>query len=441
MKIGRAAVLTALATVAGQAAGEPSGKQAVSGPVAVYWMSAATSSGIGAGASQGGPGGQEGQQEQRRRPGFGDIMAMEMHPHETSERIQNMGASSLSHTLILQLGSARRPQSGDPTAEHDPPAALGAGPALPLVTPVQQPAHEEAEPGPPAQYHPQGRMLIFWGCGEHAGPGQPLVIDFADMTKGGGQFAELARGLAISPMQPPSPARNATYGEWPNAEGRTTVGPDASLQGAHTIKGNYSPQIDFSLAADQDFLPPFKLTTNAKNPSGSATLAWRPVDGGQGYLATMYGAKGPGETVMWTSSQVQASAFALPDYLSDGEIARLVARQVLMAPSQTSCVVPQEAVQAAGMGSFRLVAYGGEYNISYPPRPPAPQPWNIAWQVKIRYRSSTGGVLGMDMSQMMGGGASQDPRAQEMERRQQQQQQEQDKRRRNPFNPFGGLIP
>ena len=32
--------------------------------------------------------------------------------------------------------------------------------------------------------------------------------------------------------------------------------------GAHTIKGNYSPQIDFNLAAEQDFLPfeePYRL--------------------------------------------------------------------------------------------------------------------------------------------------------------------------------------
>jgi len=424
-----------MAALAGQAVGQTSSGQHITGPVAVYWMSAETTSGMGAG----GPGGQ-GAGGPPHRPGFGEGMSMMMHGVDSRQVTQNMGANAVGHTLILQLGSSRKPQSGDPAAEHDPPRALGAGPALPLVTPVRQPTHEEAEPGPPPEYHPQGRILIFWGCGEHAGPGQPLVIDLANTAQGGGRFAALARGLAISPMQPPSPTRNATYGEWPNAQGRTIVPPEGSLQGAHTIKGNYSPEINFTLAANQDFLPPIQLVTNEKNPSGSATLGWRPVDGSQGYLASMFGAKGQGETVMWTSSAVQASAFALPDYLSDGEISRLVANHVLMAPAQTRCVVPQEAVQAAGMGSFRLVAYGGEYNISYPPRPPAPQPWNIAWTVKVRYRAATSGVLGMDLGRMMGGGGdSEDPRARQMEQQQRQQQQEQERRRRNPLNPFGGL--
>ena len=31
---------------------------------------------------------------------------------------------------------------------------------------------------------PKGRILIYWGCGEHAGPGQPTVIDFATMKPG-----------------------------------------------------------------------------------------------------------------------------------------------------------------------------------------------------------------------------------------------------------------
>jgi len=249
-------------------------------------------------------------------------------------------------------------------------------------------------------------MLIFWGCGEHAGPGQPLVIDFASAAAGGAQqFMALARGLNITPMQPPSPSRNRTYGEWPNEQTQTPVGPDSSLQGAHFVHGNYSPDIHFELTANQDFLPPFRLTANERTASGSGNLAWRPVDGAMAYYATMIGASGRDQVVMWTSSATEASAFSLPDYLSDGEINRLVAAHNLMPASQTQCTIPIEAVSAAGRsGFFNLAAYGGETNIAYPPRPPAPQPWNIAWTVKVRYRSSTAGIVGMDMSRMMGGG-------------------------------------
>ena len=31
---------------------------------------------------------------------------------------------------------------------------------------------------------PKGRMLIYWGCGEHVGAGQPTVIDFSKLAAG-----------------------------------------------------------------------------------------------------------------------------------------------------------------------------------------------------------------------------------------------------------------
>ena len=411
MKVLQGAAMAVLAAAASEAAGAPD-HQVVTGPVAVYWMSADTESGFGAGA--GGPGGPGAQQQPRKRPGLGDLMAMEMSGRATSEGYGASGpaggmpGSSVQHILTLHLGSSQRPQ-GDPTAEHDPPQNLGVGQSLPLVTPLQQPAHQEAEPGTlPPQYQPQGRILIYWGCGEHAAA-PPVVIDLADPTHGGAQFAALAHSLSISQPLPPSPARNATYGEWPNAQSRTTVPADASLQGDHTVRGDYTPDISFTLAANQDFLPPIQITTNEKTPSGAVALAWRPVDGAQGFIASAFGSQGQGQTVMWTSADVETLGFGLPDYLSDGEIARLVKAQVLMPASQTSCVVPQEVTHALGTGAFRLIAYGGEANLSSPPRPPSPKPWHIDWEVKVRYRASTGGILGMDLARMMGGQGGQPP--------------------------------
>jgi hypothetical protein len=385
----------ASATAAGQALSASPPHQVVTGPVAVYWMSASTTSGFGMGGGGGGGG----------RPDSRAMMAMALG--------RGPDTNSANHSLILQLGSSRTPQGGPPAAEHDPPEGLGAGPVLPLATPHPQaaPAYQEQEAGPPPQYRqPHGRMLIFWGCGEHAGPGQPYVIDFANAAAGGGgtQFMALTRGLNVAPMQPPSPTRNTTYGEWPNQESRTQLGPNASLRGAHVVKGDYSPEMHFALDANQDFLPPFQLTANEKMASGANNLAWRPIDGAKGYYATMIGGQGRGqdeaEVVMWTSSAAQASAFGLPDYLSNHEIERLTAQHVLMPAEQTQCAIPAEAVAAVGRGGFfNLIGYGGESNLSWPPRPPAPQPWNIAWEVKLRYRAQTSGIVGMDMARMMGG--------------------------------------
>lgn len=403
---------TTAAVVALAAAGAASSApehQVVTGPVAEYWMSASTSTGLGAMMGGG-------------RPSMAQMM-------------NGMNPNAVSKSLILQLGSARHPD-GDPTAEHDPPSGLGAGPVLPLVSPppAQPPAHAEAAPSPPPQFQqPHGRMLIFWGCGEHAGPNQPYVIDFASLgsVQSAQQFAGLMRGMAINQMQPPSPSRNATYGEWPNARSETSVPSYGSLTGPHLVKGDYTPDINFSLSPDQDFLPPFAMTANRKNPSGSATLGWQPMAGARGFFAGMFGAQagqGDNQVVMWTSSEVQAMAFGMPQYLSDGEIDRLVAARQLMPASQTECTIPIEAMQAAGRtGFFTLTAYGGEANFAYPERPPAPKPWRIEWTVKVRYRSSTGGLVGMNL----GGGHGQPG----------QPQKQQQQPRPGLGSLLGGFIP
>ncbi|HRD26689.1 MAG TPA: hypothetical protein PLO65_00155, partial [Caulobacter sp.] len=283
----------------------------------------------------------------------------------------------------------------------------GAGPSLPLLTPrqVTAPATRE-EPGMPQSYEkPRGRMLIYWGCGERARPGQPVVIDFAKVADGQvpPAFTQMMQGLQVSAMQPPSPTRSRTYGEWPNDRARTQVPPDGSLTGTHTIRGNYSPQIQFSMTPDQDFLPPVQMTTNSPAATGGVQLGWRPVDGAVGYMATTMG--GDGETVVvWSSSEVSGLLFALPDYLKPSDVTRLLASKALMAPSQTSCAVPKEVVAAAPQSMYQFVAYGDEANFSYPERPADPrQAWNIAWTVKVRYRSATGGMLGMEMPGAYGG--------------------------------------
>jgi hypothetical protein len=100
---------------------------------------------------------------------------------------------------------------------------------------------------------------------------------------------------------------------------------------------------------------------------------------------------------LWSSSEVQSLLFALPDYLRPTDVSRLLANKALMAPTQTSCTVPREVIEAAPQSMYQFVAYGGESDFSYPPRPADPKvAWNIEWTVKVRYRSATGGMLGME---------------------------------------------
>lgn len=386
-------------------------QQVVTGPVAVYWMSAATQSGMGIPGMGGGAGG-------GGRPSMTDIMKM------------MKGGGGAQHNLTLQLGSNQKP-SGPPSAEHLPPQTLGAGPSLPLVSPEPVPPStrpEPEEPSIPREYQkPKGRMLIFWGCGEHAKPGQPVVLDFAEMASGKvpANMALLGKGFGFRPMTPPSTRRFPSYGDWPNKDSRTTVPGTGSLVGAHTIHGDYSPEIKFTLGADQDFLGPLNLTTNSKTPAGAVQLSWDAVSGARAYAATVVGAGGGAggrgrggggggddlTVVLWSSSETEGAAFALPDYILPGDLNRGVETHALMGPQTTSCQVPKEVIDAAPQGLLQMAAYGQEADFVFPARPTDPKvAWNQQWQVKVRYRSATGGLLGMTMPGMGGGGRGGPPR-------------------------------
>jgi hypothetical protein len=380
---GRFALLAGIACVAHfvvAAAPKPAARieQKVSGPVANYWMSASTSTGTGFGAM--GMGSANG----GKRPSMGDMM-----------RMMRGGGSELQHNLTLQLGSTQA-AAGDPRADHMP----GTYQVLPLVTPREAAApvpEETVEEQPTMPQRPRGRMLISWGCGEHAGPGQPLVIDFSKI--GPGQPLPHFPYIAVHHQNPPSAGRYRTYGEWPN--GRTREQAPPLLAGNHSVHGNYSPDIRFTLPENRDYMPPLTIDASAKSPAGATMLAWQPVAGATGYFAAMFGASagngGDPTIVMWSSSARQTFAGGgLLDYLAPAEVRRLIGEKAVMPPDQTRCAIPAEATSSAPMGMLSMIAYGEEANFVDPSRPAdARVPWNIRWTAKVRYKSTAGLMLGM----------------------------------------------
>lgn len=380
--------LTAAAiTGAVHAATKPAVKQVVTGPVAVYWMNTSTSSGMTLGGMGGGG-----------KPSLSSIMGA------------MGGGSNVSHSLTMELGSSQA-ASGEPSADHLPPAGLNVGNDLPLYwketvvkeTPTQptEETHEDYQP-------PKGKILIFWGCGEHAPKNQPVVIDLAKITDPAERMKMMkqmmpATGMTLDSVHPPQPHDWKSYGEWPNKKSSKGLGGDSSLVGAHTVKGNYSPQIDFTLSQSQDFLPPIQVTGNAKGPSGAVPLTWQPMARSKGFMATAIGGA-QDVVVMWTSSAVQTAMMGFaPQYLTANDIDRLQAQKILLPGDATGCTVPAEVTGAAQGLIYGITAYGGDTNMAYPPRPEDPaKPWNIQWETKVRYRSSTGGILGQSMG-MMGG--------------------------------------
>ena len=394
---------TAAIFVAGaMAAGAFAQAGSATGGTAEYWMSAETKSGMAAmSGMQGG------------RPNIGALLS-------------GRGAAqspSFVRDLTLQLGSPRR-AAGAPSAEHVPPAGLGAGPSLPLVTP-QAAAAPQARPNPMGfgDGNARGRILIYWGCGERARAGQPVEIDLARLSAG--QVPPAMAALNIRPMTPPAPGTSGTYGDWPNQRSRTTIPATGSLVGEHVVRGNYSPEIRFALNQSQDFLPPIVLTSNTAVASGAVPVAWQPVANARAYFLMSFGSRQDGTMVMWSSSEVQANMMGF-DYLSEGEIARLLQQRVLLSPQTTQCTVPAEVTAGTQGGSLMMNAFGPEANFSHPARPArAPRNWAPEWTVKLRTRASYMGMLGMDMDAMMRGETG-------------QQQQPERRRRRNPLDRILG---
>lgn len=357
-------------------------QQKVSPPIATYWMSIDTASGLPMGGSGG-------------APSMMDIGRMMMGG--------GPGGGGASRSMLLELGS-QRSASGTPAAAHEIPPGLNMGASLPLETPQRAPRAEPREDGMPENFEkPRGRLLIFWGCGEQAGSGQPYIVDFAKMAQG--QVPPGLFGRRINVQRGPSQSRSKTYGDWPNQRDSTRVAADGSLRGEHAVKGNYSPDIRFTLTEKYDFMEPVSLTQR-RSGGGGVNLSWNSVANAQGYFATAMGSKdGSEDVVFWSSSSSREFGELLMTWLPPAEVARLVREKVVLAPSVTECTVPSQFIAAAPSAFLRFIAYGEEANFAHPPRPQDPKtPWNPDWAVKVRLKSTASALLGEEGG--MGGGGS-----------------------------------
>jgi hypothetical protein len=308
--------------------------------------------------------------------------------------------------MTLRLGSRLPAAGGAPRADHFLPEGMRMGASVPLVSP------EPARPGTrddEDKYaydkfaRPKGRLLIYWGCGAHAGPGQPMVIDFAKLGKG--QTPPELFSARIPDEAVPRPGTSRTYGDWPNGKTNAKVRSNSSLIGQHRIAGNYSPEIGFALT--QDFMAAPRVKSG-QAPDGSVPLTWAAVPAATGYYAWAMGSAGAStdDMVWWASSATRQFGGDLWGWLSPATVSRLVGQKVVMPPSQASCTIPAEVKKATGevlMGF--LYAYGPEANFAFPERPGDPKrAWRPKWTAKVRYRALGNFMAGMpDMGEAMRG--------------------------------------
>lgn len=298
--------------------------------------------------------------------------------------------------LSLQLESPQTP-SESPEALHEIPPGQNMGKSLALVTPkTEKPQRSEKDYKPESREMPKVRMLYYWGCGETIGAGQPRVFDSEKSAPE--EMGKIFKGRALTVQTPPSPHKGWTYGEWPPVDERNVSVPkDASLVGAHVIRGNYTVDIPFSLDTKRDFMPPVEFTSTSSTPAGATKLEWKSIPSAIGYFATAMGSDGKGgDMIMWFASEVPENGMALMDYLTPGDVRRFIKDKIIMDPSRTSCTVPPIFKNAQG-AMVQFIAYGEQLDLIHPPKPKDPKIfWQPEWSVKVRLKSTSMTPLGID---------------------------------------------
>jgi hypothetical protein len=400
-----AAVLCTGLLVLPAVAGAQATQQVVKPPVAQAWIDIATGAGLG-------------------MPGMGaggiDPMAM---IGGLFGRAGGSGGNRFGQTqtapggrwVDVTLTTRNNPQLAE--AEQQVPAGFLA-PALKLQSPKESKG-SAPEPGddkvvePTEQERPKGKLLLYWGCGETVRPGQPRVVDFATATP-----ADLARFFQARRATQRGTHSAVGRPVWPSPDDARLVPEGATLAGEHAFSGAGVPEgFRFRIPPAQDLMPAINL--KQQDQGGSTRLEWDVLPMARAYFVAGMGAgagKGGGdaEMVIWTSSEQPDTGFGLLDYQTNAAIDRWLKEQVLLAPKTTACTVPKGVFPGQG-AMLRMIAYGSELNLAHPPRPTDPKvAWEPQWAVKLRVKSQTMAMLGMDMPGMPGQGTD---RGQEPEKK------------------------
>jgi len=300
-----------------------------------------------------------------------------------------IGGGAPGQWLDSALHTRRKPNGTEGT--HAIPPRMNMGSTLPLI-PVVEEKRSRGEEREGDMERPKGKLVFYWGCSEKVRPGQPRVVDFSKSSPDEwmrfmtGRFAPDRGAKAI-----------AGRSVWPNERDRQRVPDGASLEGEHAVSGEGVPaSMHFSLRDSTDFMP--KIRMNAEgDPKGSVNVGWQSLSTAQGYFLSAMGAKGQEEMIIWSSSEQPDPGWGLMDYLPPAQVKKLIGEKVVLAPAIQNCAIPEGIFGAADGAMVRMIAYGPELNLAYPPRPSNPNAaWDPEWATRVRIKSTGMTILGMN---------------------------------------------
>jgi hypothetical protein len=374
----RTILAVTVAAACATAAAQTAPKQVVKPPVAQAWIDVATFSGFPMGGGMG---------EGMMNATLGSLMG----GRGAKAEFGNTQSGAAGRWMDVTLYTSRNASLAE--ALQAVPAATTLAPTLKLQTPEKPKPLPPARDDEPEQWDyepPKGKLVMYWGCSETVRPGQPKVVNLETAT-----IAELGR--FFESRRATQRGTHATAGRpiWPSRDDKRALPAGASIAGEHAFTGEGVPgSFRFTVPAAQDLMPEFKLRQT--DGGGSIRLEWTAIPHARAYFLGSMGALPEEESgmVLWTSSELPDSGFGLFDYQTNAAVDKWLGEKVLLPPTTTKCAVPKPA---AGAGMLRAIAYGTELNMAYPPRPKDPAvAWEPDWNVKIRVKSMTTTVLGMD---------------------------------------------
>jgi hypothetical protein len=374
--------VAAMVLLAGSA-GAQQPQQQVSPPKAQAWIDVATFSGLGMPAGMGGPGGPN------PMAMLGSLLGGGAAKNSFGQTKSGSPGRWVDVTL-RGTGALAEATLAAPAGFITPALKLQAPQAAPAPVPDNEPDDKVVEP---EVRKPEGRLLMYWGCGAQVRSGQPRVLDFATLSPADLQRFFVTRGAT-------GRGAHATPGRplWPSQADTRMVPAQASLAGEHQFVGAGIDNFRFQIPPAQDLMPALEM--KQQEAGGSTQVSWNAIGAARAYFVAAMGAgSGDKEMVIWTSSEVPDTGFGLFDYQGNAAIDRWLREKVLLAPATTSCAVPAGIFGGGAM--LRLIAYGSELNLAHPPRPTDPKlRWDPDWAVKLRVKSMAQGMLGMQMAEM-----------------------------------------
>jgi len=277
--------------------------------------------------------------------------------------------SSVSKAMDLRLTNPTDIPSGN-AAEHRVPDGMRIGPSLPLKGELRSSAGGESG-------EPDGKVLIYWGCGPTVLKGQPETIDLRNLaSKVSPEVAAMARsaratsGGGSDESLPPRTLR------WPHDDRNFRGIPaESSAVGEHLVKASFMRQdIRYSLGSDMDFLEPMNLKAGGGDLKAAIPLSWDPIRRAKGFNLTAVAPRSDKEIVLWLAEKTKSP---------------------MLPGSQHTCAIPAGIFEAAEMAMVSGEAVGPTQSFAYPPQK-RDEKKPLIWTAKVQVSAHDSIMLGLE---------------------------------------------